>query len=208
MESTSEIKKETDFEDKYFKISHSIIFAVIIALNALILTLLLMVWLRIIPIFQSPVGIIRFLSFLLGISPIIKIVFASIEIVRFVLFLKSDKRDKEGANKVARGFVGTRIVRNYYIVIIIILAVISEIFQFIGRIVGFPGDVEFLPFYSWFTILLSIDIFLTTVGPHLVKFSIDYTDKEKKTKVIVWSIVWIIVLIFIFNLDYLMPYFD
>ena len=209
MESKSEIKREAEFEKKYFKISYIIIWVIIIALNAVILSLILMIWLDIIPLFASPLGILRFAYYLFIISPFVKIGFEVCELVRFGLFLKSDEKDKARANKVARGFLGTRIFRNYYLVVIIILVGISEIFDFMAKqpFISFPGDSEFLVFYVWFAILLFIDIFLIAAGPHLIKFSIDYTDKTKKVKAIVWPIVWIIVLIIIFNIDFLIPFF-
>jgi len=207
MESKSEIEKRVEFDDRYFKISYSLIFATIIALNAIFIPSLLLGWLGIIYIFQAAVGIIRFLYVLIIISPIIKIVFAGVEIGRYVSFQKSDKKDIEGANNIARGFIGTRIVRVYTLVIIIIIVVISEIFQFVGRVVGFPRDAEFFFFYTWFPALVIMDIYLTAVGPHLIKYSIDYTNKKKRFKVLDYSIVWIVVIVFIFLLDYLIPYF-
>ncbi len=206
MESKNEIKKIVDFKKKYFIISYSIIFGVIIALNAIILPFIIIKWLVFFPFYDTP---LRFLYYMILISPIVKIGFEVYEIVRFGLFLKSDKKDKESANKVARGFVVTRIFRNYYLVVIIALAVISEIFEFIARapFASFPGEFEFLMFYLWFAIPLFIDIFLIAAGPHLIKFSIDYTDKIKKIKAIVWPIVWIIVLIIIFNINFLIPLF-
>lgn len=207
MESKNEIKKTADFKKKYFTISYTVIWAIIIALNAVILPFILMRWLVFVPLFVSSWWLMQFLYWLIFISPIVKIGFEVCELVRFGLFFKSDKKDKESAIKVARGFLGTRIFRNYYLVIIIILVVISEILQFLGTISSFPGDTEFLIFYLWFAIPLFIDIFLIAAGPHLIKFSIDYTDKTKKVKAIVWPIVWIIVLIIIFNINFLIPFF-
>lgn len=206
MESTSEIKRETEFEKKYFIISYSIIFGAIIALNAVILPFIIINWLAFFPFYDTP---LRFLYYIFLISPIVKIGFEVYEIVRFGLFLKSDKQDKESANKVARGFVVTRIFRNYYLVVIIALFVLSEVFQFfaIHPAISFPGEYEFYIFYIWFGIPLFIDIFLMAAGPHLIKFSIDYSDKMKKIKAIVWPIVWIIVLIIIINISFLIPFF-
>ncbi|MFX1459023.1 MAG: hypothetical protein ACFFBT_06105 [Promethearchaeota archaeon] len=208
MESKNEIKKTTDFKKKYFIIPYAVIWVIIIALNAVILPLILMVWLDFIPLSES-ILLFRFAYYIFIISPIIKIGFEAYEIVRFGLFLKSDKKDKESANKVARGFIVTRIFRNYYLVVIITLVVISEIFEFIAKVpfASFPREYEFLMFYMWFAILLIIDIFLIAAGPHLIKFSIDYTDKIKKVKAIVWPIVWIIVLVIIFNIDFFIPFF-
>jgi len=206
MESKNEIKKIADFKKKYFTISYTVIWAIIIALNAVILPFIIIKWLVLFPFYDTP---LRFIYFMILISPIVKIGFEVYEIVRFGLFLKSDKKDKESANKVARGFILTRIFRNYYLVVIIALVVISEIFEFIAKVpfASFPGEYEFLMFYMWFAILLFIDIFLMAAGPHLIKFSIDYTDKIKKIKAIVWPIVWIIVLVIIFNIDFFIPFF-
>jgi len=133
MESKNEIKEKFEFEIKYFKISYIVIWTLIIALNAVILPLLIMVYFDFIPLFQSSVTIIRLIFYIFIISPIVKIGFEAYEIVRFGLFLKSDKKDKESANTIARGFIGTRIFRNYYLVIIIIIAVIAEIVEFIAK---------------------------------------------------------------------------
>ncbi len=209
MESKNEIKEKFEFEIKYFKISYIVIWTLIIALNAVILPLLIMVYFDFIPLFRSSVRIIRVIYIIIIISPIIKIGFEACEIVRLGLFLKLDEKDKESANNTARGFIGTRIFRNYYLVIIIILFVIGEIVELIAKNGDLPGnDADFLAFYLLFSILISIDIFLIAAGPHLIKYSIDYIDKTKKMKAIVWSIVWIVVLLIILNLDYLIPYFD
>ncbi|MFX1478188.1 MAG: hypothetical protein ACFFCI_08645 [Promethearchaeota archaeon] len=202
MESKSE---KTGFENKIFRWSYLVIFVVIIALNALIFALLITSWFIYIPLY-SPYAppIIRIAFYIILISPIIKIGFAVYEVIRFVIILKSDKRDVETAYKVARGFVGTRIVRNYYLVILIIIVVISEIFEFTDRMFG---SLKFVVFYTWFSIPLIIDIFLTAVGPHLIKFTIDKTNKERRIKLIVWSNVWIVVIILLFTLNYLILLF-
>lgn len=207
MESKNELKGTQDFEIKYFKVSYAVIWVIIIALNAVILPLIIFQLLNFIPIFQSSVAILRFAYYLFIISPIVKIGFEVYEIIRFILFLKSDKKDKEGASKVARGFIGTRIFRNYYLVVILVLMGIAEIFDFMAKVVGFPGSSAFLAFYFWFMILVFIDVFFIGAGPHLIKLSMDYKNKEKQTKALVWSIVWIVALIIIFNIDYLIPFF-
>jgi len=208
MESNNEIKEKTQFEIKHFKISFIIIWVIIIALNAVILPLIIIVWSNFIPLFQA-ILIFRIAYYIIIISPMVKVGFEACEIVRFSLFLKSDEKVKEKANQVARGFIGTRIFRNYYLVVIIVVVVISEIFDFIARLpyTTFPRAQEYLFFYFWFAILLFIDIFLVAAGPHLIKFSIDSTNKTKKVKVIVWPVVWIIALILIFNINFLIPFF-
>lgn len=209
MESKNEIKEKLEFEIKYFKISTIVIWTLIIALNAVILPLIIMVFLDFIPLFRSSVRIIRVLYVIIFITPFIKIGFEACEVVRLGLFLKSDEKDKESAYNTARGFIGTRIFRIFFLVIIIILFVIGEIIEFIAKNDDLPWDEsDFLTFYFLFSILISIDIFLIAAGPHLIKYSIDFTDETRKMKAIVWSIVWIVVLLILLNLDYLIPYFD
>ena len=208
MESKNKLKDTQGFEIKYFKISYTVIWVIIIALNAVILPLIIFQLLNFIPI-SSPYApaILRFAYYLFIISPIVKIGFEVYEIIRFILFLKSDKKDKESANALTRGFIGTRIFRNYYLVVILVLMGIAEIFDFIAKAMPSPGSILYLAFYSWFMILVFIDVFFIGAGPHLIKLSIDYMNKEKQTKAIVWSVVWIVVLILIFNINYFVPFF-
>ena len=66
MESKSEIKREAEFEKKYFKISYIIIWVIIIALNAVILPLILMKWLVFVPLFASSWWLMQFIYWRYG----------------------------------------------------------------------------------------------------------------------------------------------
>ena len=70
-----------------------------------------------------------------------------------------------------------------------------------------PGESEYLTFYFWFSILLYIHILPLIIGPQIIKFSIDPTDRVNKIKMIVYTTVWAIVLLIPLNLNIILLLF-
>jgi len=199
MESTNEIKREATIDLKPFKTTYSIIYALMIAVDVIIIVLLFTIWanLELIKAFIHT-SIVRYVAL---ISLIIKVVFDTYELLRFS---KSNKQDKERVTKIAKGSLGTRIYRIYYVIVLVIFIIFSELEESFSKnpFIDRPGESEYLAFYFWFAILLYIHFLPIIIGPQLIKFSIDTADKVNRIKVIVYTIVWILVLILLLNLDF------
>jgi len=116
MESKITLKDEKKFNVKPLKIMYIIIFAFILMTDILVIVSLLTGWIQLRVVEMHS---IRFLwmNLMFVISPVLKVGFEVVEIVRFGRFLKSDRKNIEGAINVGRGFRGTRIFRVYYLLL-------------------------------------------------------------------------------------------
>lgn len=188
-----------------FNVFYIIIFAIIIVIDIVVIVLLMTVWAHLegIAFFWSlPFFTILYFMFLF--SPIIKLGFGILEIVRFIKFLKSGIKEKEKAMDITRGFRGTRIFRVYYIVLMLGFVIWMNIRVFIAWApsASFPGQSTFVSFYFRFEILLYFHMIPLIIGPSLIKFSTDPSDKKKLTMLIIKSIIWIVIIVIIFNIEF------
>jgi hypothetical protein len=209
MESEKKIKNKEGFNSKPFTIMYIIIFAFILVIDVIVIVSLFRGWaqLKTVEIFRTPLLFWMYLLFL-G-SPIVKVGFEIIEIIRFGRFLKSDSKDIEGAINIGRGFRGTRIFRVYYLILMIDFIVWMSIF-FIIALVNIPiyhnpQDFELTGFLLSFEVLLYAHILSIIIGPGIIKFSADYKDRKKRNNLIANLIaniiIWVLVLIFLLNFD-------
>ena len=203
------LKNNTDTESaglKPFKIVYIINFVFMILTDIVLIILIFTVWMH---LEYSMISILlksrlTFLYYMFIISPIVKVGFEGYEIVRFLKFLKSDNREKEGVYKIARGFMGTRMYRIYYIIIVVVVIFLMEISQIaIVAGVSSQGEDESYVFYFWFGMLLYANLLPLLISPQLITFSIDHTNKKNKIKAIMYSIIWIILLALFFNMEFI-----
>lgn len=190
---------------KPFKTVYIITFVFMILTDIILITLIFTVWIHLKVYFISELLRFRltFLYYMFIISPMVKIGFEGLEIIRYLKYLKSDNRDKEGAYRVARGFIGTRIYRIYDLIVVIVVIILMEIehFAILIGVDSSSGQAEFMAFYFWFRILLYSNLLPLLISPQIIKYSIDRTNRQNIVKAIVYSIIWIIVLALILNLD-------
>ncbi|MFX0033650.1 MAG: hypothetical protein ACFE8E_02655 [Candidatus Hodarchaeota archaeon] len=208
---TKDAIKEREFNAKPFKIVYIFMFAFILIFDVIMIVLLFTVWANLATIVYVfiealPFGMIFYLLFL--VSPVVKVGFEIYELVRFSRFLKSSNQSKESAIDVSRGFKGTRIYRIYYLVILVCFIIWMEIFDFQSKfLTSSDPDISyryltFSRFYWWFAILLFIHILPIIIGPEIIKFSTDYSNRKKLIKMILGIILWTILLILLLNIDF------
>ncbi|MFX1275596.1 MAG: hypothetical protein ACFFBP_00295 [Promethearchaeota archaeon] len=139
------------------------------------------------------------------------------ELVRFMLFLKTNIKDAEGAIHRAKGFIGTKIIRIFYLVFMVILIIVMKICIIVAdAFLSGPrppeasdfGIPEFMLFYMIFAPVICVQVFTQAIAPHLMSFSLDYKKRQYITKIIVYSNIWIAVLLFInfFDLRWFIVY--
>jgi len=203
MESKDTITKEAGYNPNLFKVMYFIIYSFLIVFDIIFLILFMTVWARLeLPYMgaaQFPGLFLLYVTFL-----ILKICFESYEIVRIILFLVWGEQDKESAYKVAEGFFGFKIFRMHYIVIIMTLLVWME---FANTVMMFRDigveQAEFLRFYMWFQVILFIHIYSLEIVPRLMLLFADSTNKSNRMRAIRNMIVWMFVLLFILNFNFI-----
>lgn len=201
MNKNNELANQINFNLILFKRVFIIISLYIIAIDIIILLISFSS-----SIFREALySIFPFLYPLFIISLIVKLGFEVYEILRFIRFLKLKHFDKEGAYKLAEAFLGTKIIRIYYLVVLVLIIVFLEIVDFQLKAFGDspyrPPYDRFFSFYIWFSILLALHILPLMIGAHVKSFSIDTGNKENKIKIITYSILFIFIIILLFNVD-------
>ncbi|NVM36537.1 MAG: hypothetical protein HWN81_13150 [Candidatus Lokiarchaeota archaeon] len=209
MESKDTITKEAGYNPNLFKVMYFIIYSFLIVFDIIFLFLFMTVWARL----EAPyVGAAHFPGlFLLYVTLLIlKICFESYEIVRIIIFLVWSEQDKESAIKVAEGFFGFKIFRMHYIVFIMLFLVWMEFGQTVLMFRDITyGDVqyEFFRFYSWFQVFLFIHIYSLEIVPRLMLLFADSTNKSNRMRAIRNMIVWMFVLLFILNFNFIIYFY-
>jgi len=220
METKEEMNKKPKQSFLPFIITHPIIYAVLTIIDVFLIIFLFRVWART----EYIGGLIFDLENILGSSmpqpyktifaffmmlwyylilyfPILLFVFVIYEVVKYILFLTKDDQTQERVNDIAGGSIGTRLFRIHYFIIMFPLIGLLEFFQLMGTLPGVtgpPGEAEFLLMYSRFSIILYIFMLSLIIAPHVLRFTADNKNKSIMVKFIVHTIVWPIVLAFLF----------
>ncbi|MFX1503267.1 MAG: hypothetical protein ACFFDH_20060 [Promethearchaeota archaeon] len=207
MESQDTVSKEAEYNPKLFIIMYFITYSFLILFDIIFLSLFVTIWANLeLPLVGGVLTRFPGIFFLYVFLLILKICFEGYEIARIIIFLVSGKQDKESTIRVAEGFFGFKIFRIHYIVIIMIFLAWMEIgntaMMFFDITTG-DEQYVFLMFYRWFQVILFIHIYSLEITPRLLLLFADPTDKTNRIKAIRNMIVWMFVLLFILNINFI-----